>query len=538
MNTSLRNELLRHLDDGTTGSLSVVARGGLLRLYVMNGEILASDSPEDDGQILRRTVAAGITDRGTAAALMRRAQDTPIAELLFEALPEDVAQRLIFDRFRENVGNWLSADSPADFEALPTIFHPNLQVGHDSRELLGRLEVVLSRTLSLRTGGGFQLRLYRGPVAAEHAEAVALAELVGTGRTVAQVLRISPFEELHTLDRLALMLEDEELVTHEDAKPQAETVELPPSPAASPEDAPTPAHTAAEMVQAVVEFDEAEDDASQDEGFEDLIEAVEAADSEPAAVDAMAASRTQTAESWESPDVGQTPEPVEPTRVATIAAAEAGPTDQPEDKEDGTIFRVSSANPEAMALDMSDDDLALFEDHDGGRGTNPFSYTGQEVADDRIDLNSREEVLAIEQPQEERPSSVQMRYAGPALTNADARRKIDTANEILRNMAAALDDKNGIGSGNATIQLLLEGSPAEFAVLFRDVRANSDGGANADSILSNLRRRPPTEHRRLLNRALSDLIERAMNAAAEELDDDVLDEVLESCAGYQQRLGL
>lgn len=539
MNTSLRNELLRHLDDGTTGCLSVVARGGLLRLYVMNGEILASDSPEDDGQILRRTAVCGITDRATAAALMRRAQETPIAELLFESLPEETAQRLVYDRFRENVGNWLAADSPAEFEALPTIFHPNLQVGHDSRELLGQLEVILARTHTLRTGGGFQQRLYNGPHAPHHPDAKALHQLVGGGRTVAQILRISPFEELHTLDRLALMLEDEELTTADEAhrarpEPVVEVIAV----EVAPDDAPTIASPEPNEVHALVETIpvEAVEDASASEEPEELIEAMEAADGSPASVDALAGSRGHDRD--EAGDEDEEQERTSQLDSAPPAAALSAP--DPEEADAGPGFRPNSANPEGMAGDMSAADLALFEDNDGGRGTNQFVYKGDDVADDRIDLNAREEAISLELPQDERPasSSVQVRYSGPALTNADARRKIDIANEILKYMAAALDDKNGIGSGNATIQLLLESSPAEFAVIFHDVRASSEGAANADTILSNLRRRPPTEHRRLLNRALTDLIERAMNAAAEELDDDVLDEVLESCAGFQQRLGL
>jgi hypothetical protein len=59
-----------------------------------------------------------------------------------------------------------------------------------------------------------------------------------------------------------------------------------------------------------------------------------------------------------------------------------------------------------------------------------------------------------------------------------------------------------------------------------------------EGVLKNLRRRPASEHRRLLNRGLSDIIERTLSMASEELDEAGLDALLEKIAGYQQRLGL
>ena len=57
-------------------------------------------------------------------------------------------------------------------------------------------------------------------------------------------------------------------------------------------------------------------------------------------------------------------------------------------------------------------------------------------------------------------------------------------------------------------------------------------------MLKNLRKRPASEHRRLLNRGLQDVIERSLSVASEELNDVQLDAFLEHIVGYQQRLGM
>ena len=64
------------------------------------------------------------------------------------------------------------------------------------------------------------------------------------------------------------------------------------------------------------------------------------------------------------------------------------------------------------------------------------------------------------------------------------------------------------------------------------------GRLSVDTVMKNLRKRPASEHRRLLNRGMQDVIERALSVASEELDDAELETMLEAVAGYQQRLGV
>ena len=66
------------------------------------------------------------------------------------------------------------------------------------------------------------------------------------------------------------------------------------------------------------------------------------------------------------------------------------------------------------------------------------------------------------------------------------------------------------------------------------VIVNDDGSISATELLAHLYRRPPTEHRSLLNRALNDLMERALSVGSEEMGDDAMDDVYNAYAEFKQ----
>ena len=182
----------------------------------------------------------------------------------------------------------------------------------------------------------------------------------------------------------------------------------------------------------------------------------------------------------------------------------------------------------------------MFADHDEFRGAGKeghFSKTQEELDVDRIDLSD------AEPPVQPAPKAVsaepKMNFGGPTLSKEDALRKIEVANEVLLGLSTAFDQQSSKGAGPAKTQVLLDGSPSEFAALFQAIKVDAvTGTPSPQAVLSNLNRRPDSEHRRLLNRGLSDLIERAMNLADESLDDEHIEAFLEGCVGYRTRLGL
>lgn len=197
------------------------------------------------------------------------------------------------------------------------------------------------------------------------------------------------------------------------------------------------------------------------------------------------------------------------------------------------------------------DDLALFADYDRSRGEGDFT-TAKDLLD-VVDLGDHRplpaepdahpgEVVEMEDAEhaggEALVGAVMLNFAGPKLQEEEAARKVDVANEVLATVARALDEVHGNGMGRARVQLLVEGTPGPFAPLFKHVEVDEHAQLPPAILLKNLRKRPASEHRRLLNRGLGDLIERALSLADESLDGDQLDHLLEQIAGYQGRFGV
>ncbi len=111
------------------------------------------------------------------------------------------------------------------------------------------------------------------------------------------------------------------------------------------------------------------------------------------------------------------------------------------------------------------------------------------------------------------------------------------ASEVLAAVVSAYDQHSGRGAGMATAQLLVEGAPARFAVLFVGVEVDRRGRLDSELLLENLQRRPETEHRRLVNQGVLNLIERALANAVDELPDEAIEPLLHQVVGYQKRLG-
>jgi hypothetical protein len=133
--------------------------------------------------------------------------------------------------------------------------------------------------------------------------------------------------------------------------------------------------------------------------------------------------------------------------------------------------------------------------------------------------------------------AVSLNFSGPKLADEDALRKLEVVNEVLATVCEAIVKAEGAGAGAARLQILVEGMSGPLVALFKNVEVSPRGTLPSQLILKNLKKRPIAEHRRLLNRGLSDIIERALSMAYETLDEEGMEAMLENIAGYQQRLG-
>lgn len=236
-----------------------------------------------------------------------------------------------------------------------------------------------------------------------------------------------------------------------------------------------------------------------------------------------------------------TPAPESPVSAALDLPLEDDYTD------DGTPRQAPPGPPSAAE---EEEYLDAFGDYDTTRGDGSFSGVRDRIDlaaadpdDDIPDGKSSSEGASelIDMPEADaaaHASAVSLNFSGPRLADDDARHKLEVVNEVLEAVRAAIDYLEGAGTGQARVQLIVDGSSGPFSALFNGVELRADGRLPVDAVLKNLRKRPITEHRRLLQRASTDIIERALSLASEDLDDVLMEQVLEKVAGYQQRLGI
>ncbi len=174
------------------------------------------------------------------------------------------------------------------------------------------------------------------------------------------------------------------------------------------------------------------------------------------------------------------------------------------------------------------DDLAsrnVFADHEeaareGGEFQSPSHHL------DRVNLSG---------PPASRPSH----FGAPRLDDEQLQRKVLVCNELLQAVADAIAQVHGFGSPvQDWIQQSIDCAPPAHAALFGGVQATPAGKLDATSIANNVRCRPLTEQRRLINDGLLDLMEGLLSRTADALPEDILDQLLIRTAGYRKRLGL
>lgn len=172
-------------------------------------------------------------------------------------------------------------------------------------------------------------------------------------------------------------------------------------------------------------------------------------------------------------------------------------------------------------------DLDLFEDQErAGQRAGSFSSPSNHL--DHVNLDT----------QAHRPAATSS-FGAPRLDDAELHRKVGVCSEVLGVVAQAIAGNGNPGmNSQAWLALLMEGSPTAFAPLFSGIPVRPDGHLDAAAIAENVRHRPPTEHRRLVNEGLLDLMDRALSRCTDELPEPVADRVLVDVAGYRKRLGL
>lgn len=584
--TSPSTDLIRDcLDRGLTGSVRRVSADGTWMVFVMQGEILAAHGPRDGQEVVRLLLNGGaIAPRQAERLLADLGEGRQLEGLLLGRVPEDLFLDLLSQRFRQNLLDFMRADGPVDFKPLDAVFVENIQTGHDSRELLAEL-AQLSFQIAPLLDRADDLRVVADRAPPASAAMARLQDLCEQPVSLAELLVSSPYEPGATL---AMVLEmsasgslrvdglappaapaDEPELLVDDSEDSLTSMELVDLDQASLQPLSDSAAGASVLRPELADEDEALNTippVDQDEVpfVEDQTEEAPLASRPPQArppADLRPFSERLSAP-VPVPEPVPEPEPDTATDPAMDLAIQQGLADRQrraaaaqfqETLDDGVAVR-----PPGFDFELPDDQLAFFSDQDQVRGGGEGTFVSDTDLLDRVDLSDEgmaafqralqlvspapvddeDEALAMgEASEDEARNAVALSFGGPKLDDRDISRKFDVVNDVLVHIAAVVDRENGPGSGRLQLQLLVDGPPTRFAVLFRGVQVDESGRMDVARLLKNLKKRPETEHRRIVNESLMDLIQRVLSTCVDELPEDSVDEMLEKIAGYQHRLG-
>jgi hypothetical protein len=215
------------------------------------------------------------------------------------------------------------------------------------------------------------------------------------------------------------------------------------------------------------------------------------------------------------------------------------------DMPSGELAAVGAGDLSSLSAWMShgvqiDEELAMFDDHEGTRGGGKGSFSTDAHNLDRVEVmrfgedsapSADPEAIAVD-------GLPQAKFGAPTLSDEEIEAKIVVANEVIDTIGATFDAEQGAGAGRAVFQILLDGCPGRFAPLLKGLQATEAGRLPIRQVIRHLNARPVSEHRALLHDGLVDLIERYLSIAADELSDSAVDAMLEQTAGYRHRIGL
>ncbi|MCB9694094.1 MAG: hypothetical protein H6736_19980, partial [Alphaproteobacteria bacterium] len=130
-------QLLRQVAARSTGRLAVDTVDGALEVYLMNGDIIGAVSGQDDQALLRRVRLADAVSPEKLASLTRLASSgQALFGPLIDMVPTEVIEPALADRFRENLVRWVAQSEEPTFDALPGVFVDNMQMGHNTVQLI------------------------------------------------------------------------------------------------------------------------------------------------------------------------------------------------------------------------------------------------------------------------------------------------------------------------------------------------------------------------------------------------------------------
>lgn len=474
-----------------------------IAVHFLNGDLIAATAADDSHQLVRILSLRGVLTSDQADQLEERLeQGESVFGDLLEIAGGPVLDGILRDRFHQTLCEFVASTQEPIFYAQKGVFVENIQLGHDTRELVARMCDCYDNAMQIDP----DLQLVRGigDPGRDAARAMIVAQLGDAPRTVRSVIQGVPLEPI----RAKLLV--------------------------------------AEMLEA---------------GIADLpLEDQDTMNGDEIALPALDPPLSSSLGASSLAPLDAPPLPLHAHRHLDLGE-EDGLEEDPEDVTDDPTEQVGLASWLDTNTHVDDEELDFFGDYDSNRGAGgDGAFSTKDHHRERVDLDlhgggqghngTAEHTVALsvevgvgtlDEPLEAleadaEASAPAIRYGGPVLSEDEAMAKLEVANEVLGKVVQAFDRANGAGRGRAVVQLLVDGGPSRYATLMHDLTVTDRGALPAAVLLRNLFSRPPAEHRQLLHNTLVDIIERALSFAADELPEEHFDRVLETVAGYRHRL--
>lgn len=479
LNTATSRALWDAVRGAFTGRLSLPSSPDGLCVMLMRGEIIGAEAPNDVPSLLGRLAREGHLFGKFARELLERSQRGDyILDALAEPLGQEYLDHILHERFRENLRHFVGAAEVPLVREDAALFPVNMQFGLNTAEVVRAAveDWQLAQSLDVHA------EVIAGSTPPQGELEVRLAMLAADPISLSELLPFAYMEPIASRALVARLIRCSKLafVVEEIAPEQLESLEE-----AAPDDLEVlPDPTAevdlpeVEWVSAATAQVEPLDGGDEDAGSEDELDAF---------------------------------------------------ADYDENRADGGTFLTDDHNLDRVEVH------AVVEPP-----VQRFTVTVPEEDDEEEEplVDARPAVEEDEPEVIEADESPRASFGAPTLGDDEALEKVIVANEVLSSFVGAFDSAHGSGAGRAHLQILVDGCPSKFKDLFRDVPVQDDGGLSRRVLMRNLNLRPASEHRRWLNEALVDLIERALSMAADDLPEEDFDAMYEAVAGYRQRLGL
>lgn len=135
--TTTTASLLRRIELGETGRARVVLGELPIDVYLLGGQIMAAEEPDDVRQLIRLCHLRGALTEAQAASLAETVDGRPpaLGRLLDVAAPE-LMDQLLFERFRQNLATWCGSGVEPTWEPLTAVFVDNLQMVADAQSAI------------------------------------------------------------------------------------------------------------------------------------------------------------------------------------------------------------------------------------------------------------------------------------------------------------------------------------------------------------------------------------------------------------------